>query len=294
MKRVLVIGGKGMLGHKLVQRLTAAGFDTWTTLHGAFSDVKSFGIFDNARTIENVDVTDIDSLRRAVEVAQPAVVVNAVGVIKQLPASQNVVHALAINSIFPHRLADLAHEFGFRLIHISTDCVFDGNKGRRTEDEVPDAFDLYGQSKHFGEVTARNCLTLRTSIIGRELSGSHSLVEWFLSNRGKTVKGFVNAIYSGFPTVVFADIIASLITEHADLNGLYHVSSEPIDKYTLLTLINNAFGAGITVKRDEEFRIDRSLDSTRFRETTGFQPPSWESMIKRMANDPTDYDKLRQ
>ena len=172
--------------------------------------------------------------------------------------------------------------------------MFDGKRGNYNENDTPNALDLYGQSKHFGEVTSRNCLTLRTSIIGRELSGSHSLVEWFLSNRGKTVKGFVNAIYSGFPTVVFADIISSLIAEYVDLTGLYHVSSEPIDKFTLLTLINEAFGAGITLERDEEFRIDRSLNSARFRKATGFQPQSWEQMIERMAEDARDYDGLRQ
>jgi len=294
MKKVLVIGGKGMLGHKLVQQLTAAGFDTWATLHASFNDVERFGIFDRSKTVENVDVTDLDAVRRAVESAQPDVIVNAVGVIKQLPASQDVVHTLLINSIFPHRLAELAKEVGFRVIHISTDCVFDGSKGNENEDAVPDALDLYGQSKHLGEVTSDDCLTIRTSIIGRELSGAHSLVEWFLSNRGKTVKGFVNAIYTGFPTVVFADIIASLITEHVGLTGLYHVSSEPIDKYTLLTLINDKFGTGVTVEPDEEFSIDRSLDSTRFRETTGFVPENWTLMIERMANDPTDYEKLRQ
>lgn len=125
-------------------------------------------------------------------------------------------------------------------------------------------------------MTGGRCLTLRTSIIGRELATRHSLVEWFLSNRGRTVKGFANAIYSGFPTVVFADIIARLVADHPDLNGLYHVSSEPIDKFRLLSLINERFSAGVQLERDEEFRIDRSLDSAKFREVTGFVPPSWE------------------
>jgi dTDP-4-dehydrorhamnose reductase len=215
-------------------------------------------------------------------------------VVKQLPASQDVVHTLEINSIFPHRLAELTEEAGARLILISTDCVFDGKKGNYTEDDRPNALDLYGQSKHFGEVVAPDCLTIRTSIIGRELSGSHSLVEWFLSNRGGRVRGYVNAIYSGFPTIVFADIIASLIIEHSDLSGLYHVASDPIDKFRLLTLINEYYRADITIELFQDFKIDRSLDSTRFREATGFQPANWESMIERMAADETVYEKLRQ
>jgi dTDP-4-dehydrorhamnose reductase len=294
MKRVLVIGGKGMLGHKLVQCLGDKGLDVWTTLHSTFDEVERFGIFGRERTIEKVDVTDIDSVKKAIETAKPDVIINAVGVVKQLPEAADIVNTLLINSIFPHRLAEVALRAGARLILISTDCVFDGKDGNYSEDDTPNALDLYGQSKQFGEVAADNCLTIRTSIIGRELVGSHSLVEWFLSNRGGSVKGYINAIYSGFPTIVFADIIATLITEHTGLSGLYHISSEPIDKFTLLTLINDAYDAGISVGPDEEFRIDRSLDSTRFRRATGLEPPSWKTMVEQIAADPTPYDEFRR
>jgi len=282
-----------MLGHKLVQVLSER-FEVWTALHGSWGDVERFGIFDKGRTIDKIDVTDIASVRRAVETSRPEVIINAVGVIKQHPAATDVVHTLEINSTFPHRLAQLTAEFDARLILISTDCVFDGMDGNYSEDTVPNALDLYGQSKRWGEVTGGNCLTLRASIIGRELSGTHSMVEWFLSNRGGRVNGFANAIYSGFPTIVFADIIASLITDHPDLTGLYHLSSEPINKFELLTLINKACDAGVSIGRDEEFRIDRSLDSTRFRQATGFRPSSWPEMIERMAADPTPYDRFRK
>jgi dTDP-4-dehydrorhamnose reductase len=294
MKCVLVIGGNGMLGHKLVQRLGDKGLDVWTTLHSTFDEVERFGIFDRERTIETIDVTGIDSVKKAVDTAEPDVIINAVGVIKQSREATDIANTLLINSIFPHRLAKTANEAGARLILISTDCVFDGKDGNYTENDDPNALDLYGQSKRWGEVTADNCLTVRTSIIGRELSGAHSLVEWFLSNRGGSVKGYANAIYSGFPTIVFADIISSLINEHTGLSGLYHISSEPIDKFTLLTLINDAYDAGISVEPDEEFRIDRSLDSTRFRKATGFEPPSWEAMIGQMAADTTPYDEFRR
>lgn len=288
MTKVLIIGGSGMLGHKLVQAL-GERFEVWATLHGSFDSVERYGIFDRQCTVENIDVTDIEKVRAVLNTSRPDVVINAVGVVKQVPGAHDVVHTLQINSIFPQRLAELSDEVGFRFITISTDCVFDGTKGMRTEDDAADALDLYGQSKHWGEVTGGRCLTLRTSIIGRELATRHSLVEWFLSNRGCTVKGFANAIYSGFPTVVFADIIARLVVDHPDLNGLYHVSSEPIDKFRLLSLINERFNAGVQLERDEEFRIDRSLDSAKFREVTGFVPPSWEKMIERMAADPTRY-----
>lgn len=279
-----------MLGHKLVQSL-GNDHQTWTTIRGTFASIESFGIFDRGRVIENIDVADPFSIRKAIEKARPDVVINAVGIIKQLPTSKDVVTTLTINSIFPHRLAELSGEFGFRLICVSTDCVFDGEKGNYNEDDLPNASDLYGKSKNLGEVSGDNCLTLRTSIIGRELETAHSLVEWFIGNRGRTVKGYVNAIYSGFPTIIFADIIDDLIENHANLAGLYHVSSEPINKFDLLGLIRSEFNLDINIEPFEEFRIDRSLDSTRFKEATGFSPPPWNEMIKVMAEDPTPYDK---
>lgn len=281
-----------MLGHKLVQQL-GKSFETWASVRASFDEIEHFDIFERGRTIEHTDVTDLTSVRYAIEAVKPDVVVNAVGVTKHLPASKSVVNTLLINSIFPHLLADLSTEFGFRLILISTDCVFDGKKGHYTEQDDANALDLYGRSKNLGEVSDANCLTLRTSIIGRELNTNHSLIEWFLSNHRGKVNGFVNAIYSGFPTVIFADIISNLITEHSDLNGLFHVSSEPIDKFRLLNLVNERFGTGVVIEPVEDFKVDRSLNSTIFRNATGFKPQTWEDMIERMASDITPYDKWR-
>ncbi len=188
--------------------------------------------------LTDVSVEEPESIRRAVETVRPDVVINAIGIIKQLPDSKNVITTLTVNSIFPHRLAELGRELGFRLISVSTDCVFSGSGGNYSERDIPDAVDLYGKSKNLGEVVADNCLTLRTSIIGHEIGSAHSLVDWFLSNRKGKVKGYVNAIYSGFPTVVFAGIIDNLIRDNPELSGLYHVSSDPINKYDLLNLIN--------------------------------------------------------
>jgi dTDP-4-dehydrorhamnose reductase len=291
--RVLVIGGSGMLGHKLVQSWKNR-FELWATLKARFEDYEKYQIFDKDRILERVDAENFETVERAVERVQPEVVFNAIGIIKQLPTSKNVIKTLTINSIFPHRLAEIAKKNNARLINISTDCVFDGKKGNYIEEDVSNATDVYGKSKNLGEVTGENCLTLRTSIIGRELQTSHSLVEWFLSKRGKGVKGFVNAIYSGFPTIVLADIIADLIENHQNLSGLYHVSAEPINKFELLKLINEAFQAEIEIEPFADFKIDRSLDSTKFREQTRFRPESWQEMIKRMAEDTTPYDEWRK
>ncbi len=287
--RILIIGGSGMLGHKLVQVLSRQ-FEVWTTCRGKFEDYKFFNLFDANKFCGNIDVENSGEIERVINVVKPRVIVNAVGIIKQIPSAQNIVETLSINSILPHKLAAAAKKIDARFITISTDCVFRGDKGNYSEEDVSDAADLYGKSKNLGEVTTENCLTLRTSIIGRELSSRHSLVEWFLSNRGEKVKGFVNAIYSGFPTIVFADIIADIIQNQPNLQGLYHVSSEPVNKFDLLNLINEKYDAGIEIEPDEDFKIDRSLDSTKFRTATNFTPPEWEEMVKMMAGDPTPYD----
>jgi dTDP-4-dehydrorhamnose reductase len=290
MMRILVIGGTGMLGHKLVQVL-GAQFDVATTIRGGSSEIQLLGIYDRHQLIDRVDLNDVESVRRAISAANPDVVINAAGVVKQVPESADAVLMLKVNAIFPQRLAELSFEHGFRLITISTDCVFSGNRGSYSESDLPDARDLYGVSKLLGEVKYDNCLTIRTSIIGRELTDSHGLVEWFLSNRGKTVDGYVNAIYSGFPTVVLADIISNLVREHPKLQGIYHVSSDPISKFELLRLLDQYYDGDVGVKPSDVPVIDRSLDSSAFRKKTAFLPLTWDEMIYKMASDPTPYEK---
>lgn len=273
-----------MLGHKLVQQWKDK-FDVWATIRGDLQNYERFGLDGKKNTIENVDVEDIRLVEEVIRRIRPQVIVNAVGLIKQLPTAKNVIKTLTINSIFPHQLADLSQKYKARLITVSTDCVFSGEKGKYTETDISDANDLYGKSKNLGEITAENCLTIRTSIIGREINTAHSLVEWFLSNRGGKVKGFVNAVYSGFPTIILADIMAEIIEKYKNLSSLYHISSEPINKYELLRLVNEAYHAGVEIEPEENFKIDRSLDSTKFREATGFVPLDWKEMIKMMAAD---------
>ncbi len=279
-----------MLGHKLVQ-VWQNRFDVWATVRNNFRYYERYKIYKRDRTFENIYIQNIGSVKEIIKKIEPNVVVNAVGIIKQVPLAKNIIDTLSVNSIFPHQLGELAEEFQFRLINISTDCVFSGEKGNYTESDLADAHDLYGKSKYLGEVSAGNCLTLRTSIIGRELETAHSLVEWFLSNRGKSIKGFVKAVYTGFPTVVVADILSNLIENHPNLCGLYHVSSEPISKFNLLTLINEAYRAEIEIEPFEDFVIDRSLNSNKFREATGFEPTNWNEMIERMAADNAIYQK---
>lgn len=286
--KILVIGGGGMLGHKLVQ-VFSREFDVYTTLRSKLAPYAKFGIFDPAKIFENVDVENISAIDAIIQKIKPDVIVNAVGLIKQLPNSKKVVETLTINSIFPHRLAELTARYNSRLICISTDCVFSGEKGNYTETDVPDALDLYGMSKNLGEVRSDGCLTIRTSVFGRELLTRHSLIEWFLGYAGETVQGYTEAIFSGFTTLAFAEILGVVIRDHPELRGIYHVSSGPISKYDLLRLIRSAYGIDIEIEPSDKVKIDRSLDSTRFRIATGIVPRGFPEMVERMAIDPTPY-----
>lgn len=290
--KVLVVGGGGMLGHKLVQ-IFERDFDVFTTMRGQMGDYDRFGIFNPAKTFDGIDIENLTGIESIFATIRPDVVVNAVGLIKQLPNSANIVESLNVNSIFPHRLAQIAAKYGSRLICISTDCVFSGVNGNYTEQDLPEALDLYGVSKKLGEIISDEGLTIRTSIIGRELITEHSLVEWFLANAGQTIKGYTNAIFSGFPTLALAEILARVIRDHPDLTGLYHVASDPITKYDLLRSFKTAYNVAIEIEPSDEVKIDRSLDSTRFREATGISPASLPAMVERMASDPTSYNQWR-
>lgn len=288
-EKVLIIGGNGMLGHKLLSVLRPE-FDVFVTVRDFFKQYEEFDLFSRDRTFDNLELMRAEPLCSVVRELDPAVVINAAGIIKNVPASSNAVETITINSILPHRLAMLSNDLGFRLISIGTDCVFNGAKGHYREDETPDARDMYGKSKALGEVTDINCLTLRTSIIGRELGTRRGLLEWFLGNRNGSVDGYANAIFSGFPTVVFSRIIKDILLNHADLVGLYHVSSDPISKLELLELINVRFATNVNIKNCEDHQINRSLNSDRFRQKTGFQPLPWPEMIEILAVDSAGYE----
>jgi dTDP-4-dehydrorhamnose reductase len=289
-QRVLILGGAGMLGHKLCQ-LYRREFDAWCTVRSMPRGPEGFEIWDKDRTITGVDAANFDSVSRAIADVRPEVVINCIGIIKQLKAAKDPIVSLSINSLFPHRLANLCRAAMARMIHISTDCVFSGRKGMYTEDDVSDAEDLYGRTKFLGETASPGALTIRTSIIGRELHSQSGLIDWFLSNRGGKVRGFRKAIYTGFTTNALAKIIADIIRDRPELVGLWQVSSDPIDKYELLKLVNEVYRAGIEIEPDDQFACDRSLNSAKFRAAANFQPPTWPQMIAEMHDDPLPYDR---
>jgi dTDP-4-dehydrorhamnose reductase len=291
--RVLILGGGGMLGHKLLQVLRD-GFETWTTVRSLTPRLCRTNLFDPARTITGVHGEDLDALLSAFRRARPQAVVNAIGIVKQRPDAHDPVQALRINSLLPQQVARLCEVAGARFIHVSTDCVFSGRTGAYVETDQPDAEDLYGRSKLLGEVTTSGSLTLRTSMIGREIAAGSGLVEWFLGHDGPRVPGFTRARFSGLTTLALARVIGDVLREQLGLSGLYHVAAQPISKFELLQLLGAAFARPVNVDPVDDPAIDRTLDGSRFNAATGFSPAPWTDMIAEMAGDPTPYDTWRR
>jgi len=291
--RVLVLGASGMLGHKLAQRL-APEHEVVGAVRGDPERWRAHpaaaGALRGVRLLGGIEAEREDALVHAFAEARPDVVVNAVGITKQKPDAKEAVRSILVNALLPHRLAMLCRAVDARLVHFSTDCVFSGRRGPSSEDDVPDPVDLYGRSKLLGEVDGPGCLTLRTSIIGRELSGGASLLEWFRRQRGRDARGYTRAIYSGLTTRAMAELVARLIESEPKLEGVWHVASEPIDKFELLRRVNEKLGWGVRLTPDDGFECDRSLDGSRFRARVGWQPPSWDEMIQGLADDPTPYE----
>jgi dTDP-4-dehydrorhamnose reductase len=275
--RVLVMGATGMLGHAAVQVL-AESFE----VVGSVRDVEAARRYSLPAQIVAFSAGD-DDLDDLLERVRPDAVLNAIGLVKQLPAGQSPLSAIRLNALFPHELAQACAAVGARLVHVSTDCVFSGElpaPARYCEDDVPDARDVYGASKLLGEVLEPPGLTLRTSIIGRELERASGLLEWFAGKGGEQVIGFANARFSGVTTRELARIVGRILRDHPDLSGLWHVASDPIDKYHLLLALRDVLGLRCEVVPRGEPVVNRALDATRFERATGYRPASWDEMLE--------------
>lgn len=290
--KVLILGSAGMLGHKLLHVLSRQ-FDVTGSIRDNYQSIARYGFFKEPAITSGVDAREINTVDNAISTHKPEVVINCIGVIKSVTESQDRLNSIWTNSLFPHQLHKICSAGGIRLIHISTDCVFSGKTGNYKESDPADAGDIYGKTKYLGEIDGPGTLTVRASIIGRELSTSNNLIEWFLSNRGQQINGYTNAVFSGFPTISFANIIQNIIIAQPHLHGLYHISSEPISKYNLLTMIRDRMKLDIDIVKYPHYHCDRSLDSTLFREKTGFKPTNWEEMIDELVTDARQYQQWR-
>jgi len=285
--RILILGGDGMLGHQLFKHLKSK-HDVRVTLRQDLSLYKKYMHFNTENTYSGIDVRSLIKLAGVLTDFHPDVVVNAIGIVKQLQKASESIPSIEINALFPHRLALLCKDINSRMIHLSTDCVFSGKKGNYKEFDTSDPDDLYGRTKFLGEVTDKHCLTLRTSMIGLELSRRTALLEWFLAQK-ETVQGYKNAIFTGFTTIELSRVIENMILNYSDTFGIYHVSSDPISKFDLLLLIKDGLKLPLEIIPNETFVCDRSLDSSKFRQKFNYNPPSWAKMIDELCKDIGDH-----
>ncbi len=290
--KIAVLGAAGMLGHKMFQILRAAFPGTVASIRkeATYPPFNRIELLQGPDVRSGIDVTKFDTLRKWLSEIRPDYIVNCIGIIKQCPQVDDAVTAITINCLLPHRLAALAAEWNGRVIHFSTDCVFSGARGTYTEEDESDAHDLYGRSKFLGEVACANALTLRTSMIGRELVEHRSLLGWFLANKGRSVRGFRRVIYSGVTTNHLAALVIDIIRNHPDLSGVYQAVSRPISKYELLCLLREAYGLDVEIEPDDTEQSDRSMCGEKLRRTIGYEPPSWLELVNQLATDPTPYE----
>jgi dTDP-4-dehydrorhamnose reductase len=291
--RVLILGGAGMLGHKMWQALSARYAETYVTLRKPREVYARYGLFDSDRVRDRIDAGDFTAVERCLNEIGPDVIVNCVGMTYRHPSARSQLASIALNALFPHQLAQWA-EAKARVIHFSTDCVFDGRVGGYTEASPVSSDDVYGRTKSLGEITGPGCLTLRSSMIGRELERGTELVEWLIAQDHKTIKGYRNATFTGLSTLLWTRVVVDVIERHPELSGLFHVTTDPISKYELLRLLAAAYQLEIQIDPDDEVVCHRNLDGSKFAALTGFRAPPWSAIVAEMAADPTPYSRWRE
>lgn len=265
-----------MLGSALIKGLG----NTYNVIGTSRRNVSNASFFRGFKVYSGIASTDLESINTIILKHEIDIVINCVGVVKQVESSASVLDCLPVNSLFPHQLNNICKQNQIKLIQFSTDCVFTGASGYYKESDTPDCRDIYGMSKYLGELQDEDSLTIRTSLIGHELFNSHSLVDWFLNQNG-VVNGFSKAFFSGFPTIFIADIL-KLYVLGKNLSGVYHVAASPISKYELLSMISKQYSHDIKIYKETHTEVNRVLDGRKFEAETGFVSPSWDDLIKTM------------
>lgn len=290
MSRIVILGASGLIGHKLFERLSTRFDDVYGVLHRDRAAFDQYDLFDSPKIVDRVNADEFEKLTGVLHCLRPDVVLNCIGITKRRPEIKDPLTAIEVNSMFPHRLAQWAGAHGKRIIHFSTDCVFDGTAGPYDEQSCTTGPDEYGQTKALGEIRYEHCLTIRSSFIGRELDVFSELLEWFLAQKGKTIRGFTDAWYSGVSTIFMSNVVGDIIEKHPELNGLMQLAPvEPVSKYDLLCHAREAFNLNVEIIPDDTFTKKPTLDGSRLAAAMNLTVPSWPEMMAELAADPFPY-----
>ena len=279
-----------MLGHMAVRVLTET-FEVFGTTRGDQKSVPTLSRFlTSEQWLTGIDVLNDQQLEKVFDLVKPDAVINCVGLVKQKMDSDSYIESIEINALLPHKLYVMSNRYGAKLIQISTDCVFTCEEGVKSQMDIPNAGDLYGRTKYLGEVNYGSALTLRTSIVGRQISGQESFFEWVLSQERKIASGYRNALYTGLTTYALSRVISEVISHHFALSGLWQVASEPISKFELMNKLNQALALDIEIEENTEFKCDRRLDGSPFFQATGIRVPTWDEMVEEFSRDQINYE----
>tara|TARA_Y100000994_G_scaffold247217_1_gene252113 strand:+ start:618 stop:1490 length:873 start_codon:yes stop_codon:yes gene_type:complete len=286
-RKILILGVDGMIGHKIAQVLAINNEVTGTSR----KEISSSDLGIKRATILNKDFV-IDKSLDFISDIMPDVIINCVGITTRRINESNTNHLSLINSDLPKLINDWSMNNSIKMIHMSTDCVFSGKSGNYLDDDIPDAEDIYGYSKSIGEINNNKTLTLRSSMIGREIYNHTELFEWLIKNKNGKIEGYDNVIYSGITTIRMAKIIDFILKENLNLSGIYNISSIPISKYDLLKLLINSFDLKIDISKTAQIKSNKVLISKKFTEITGIKTPNWTDLISEFKQDCETYSDI--
>lgn len=285
--RVLILGADGMIGHKMAQ--TFAKYPIDLGLNSRYNSKFIRKIFPKASIFEyDLNKKKIEQL---LNYYNPEFIINAVGITIRRGACGDQ-KTNYINAILPREIDTWCMSNNKKQIHFSTDCVFSGKKGNYSDFDLTDADDSYGKTKGLGEINSDNTLTIRSSMIGRELFNNTELLEWVVKHKNQKINGFDNAVYSGVTTLWMSKTVYKIIKNLPKLSGIWNVSSRPISKYELIKKINDQFMLNIDIVRDSSFYSNKSLNSNRFFSETNFEIPNWDDMLSELYRDSIENNNL--
>ena len=257
--KVLILGVDGMIGHKIAQSL-----------------ISNFHVVGSTRKNINLKKVSLDGLQ----------------IFQKDFLKDDISNSEFINQQFPYEIENWVINNKKRFIHFSTDCVFSGKKGNYLDNDIPDADDLYGKTKGKGEINSNATITIRSSMIGREVYNHTELFEWLYSMSNSSIEGYSNVMYSGVTTVWMGKVINKLLSENIILNGIYNVASKPISKYELLSKLSNAFNLNVNIIPNPNIKSNKVLISKKFTEITGLKTPNWNDLISEFKEDCETYSDI--